>query len=199
MDPLLPEQDKQLKTWAEQRDSILLEISSLKTEREGLEKRNKDLSDSNTEIQGTIVKSIGRMEELDKQEDLYTQIVSDEIPKLESEKTKLETLIAAFQKEVDTLKSEKNTLIKDIEFLRTTHNEVFDRTGILREIVENVTKISSTNIQVMDSTISALKLKVEEILQASTDGIDANNRILNEIPRLFVELQRKSLIREKIK
>lgn len=195
---ITPEQATKLKTWASERDSILFEIAKLKEEKEKITKDIIELSQSKTEIQNDIVKSEGRMEELDKKEKLYEEIVSIEIPKLEVQKTKLETEVMSFQKEVSYLDLKKDGLVKDIDFLIKTQKDVFERTGVLEKVVEHVTKISSSNIKELDEAVAILKKKVDEILKLSTEDIDAHNRILGEIPKLFVELQRKSLIREKI-
>lgn len=198
MDPLTPEQKTQLKTWASERDSILSEISILKTEKEVLTKKNKELAESNTEIQTSIVEANVRMEELDKKESLYAEIVSIEIPKLEVQKTTLETEITGFQKEVSYLDLKKEGLLRDIEFLIKTQKDVFEKTGVLEKVVEHVTKVSTTNIKELEDAVASVKTKVDEILKVSTSEIDAHTQILNEIPKLFVELQKKSLIKQRI-
>ena len=199
MDPLTPEQTNQLKTWASERDSLLEKISILKTEKDVLTKKNKELAESNTEIQTSIVKANVRMEELDKKESLYMEIVSIEIPKLEVEKTTLETEVMSLQKEVSYLDLKKEGLQRDLEFMIKNQKDVFERTGILEKIVEHVTDVSETNIKTLDNAISSLTEKVKEVIELSTKDIEAQNRILGEIPKLFVELQRKVLARDELR
>jgi len=198
MDPLLPEQEKQLKTWASERDLILSELSNLKNEKELLVKKNKELSDSNTEIQTTINQSIGRMVELDKEEKLYMEIVDVKIPQLESQKSILETEITGFQKEISYLEFQKGGLVKDIEFLIKTQSEVFDRTGILEKVVDHVTKVNSSNLKELEDASLQMIAKAKDILELSDSQYKAHTEVLREIPRLFVELQKKTLIRQKI-
>ena len=48
----------------------------------------------------------------------------------------------------------------------------------------------------MEDSIGRVKTKTDEILKLSTENITAHNQVLGEIPKLFVELQKKSLNRE---
>ena len=198
MEELSPEQKEQLSNWSIQRDALLTELALLKEENEKLTQRNIEIADSSTEISEKIQQSIGRMEELDKQENLYKEIVAVEIPALEIVKTRLQTEITALKKEVVPLETRKEELVKDIEFLIKTKEDVSDKKEIIEKVVDHVTKVNSSNIKEIDEAIIALKSKVDEILKLSTEDIDAHNKILGEIPKLFVELQRKSLVREKI-
>mgnify|MGYP000010226054 CR=1 FL=1 len=76
MNPLLPEQQKQIDSWVSQRDSILLDISIKREESAKLIERNKELASSNTEIADKIQQSEGRLIELSKKEiiELKTKI-----------------------------------------------------------------------------------------------------------------------------
>ena len=58
MDPLTPEMTNQLKTWASERDSLLEKISILKTEKDVLTKKNKELAESKTVVCGFILKPL---------------------------------------------------------------------------------------------------------------------------------------------
>jgi len=66
MSEITPEQQKQLDSWAIQRDTILKEISDANTEKDNLTKGNIILAESNTEISNKVQQSVGRLEELDK-------------------------------------------------------------------------------------------------------------------------------------
>ena len=192
------EQKKQLNVWSSQRDILLGEISELTVKKENLEKKNIELADSKTEIIEKINKTIGRLEELDKKEELYKEIISNQVFELEKTKTILETEVFNLKKEIILLDPQKENLIKDISFLTSTHDAVFARTGMLLEIVENVTKVNSSNMKEIENSIDTIKDKTNQIINLSTEGIENHNAVLRDIPKLFVELQKKSLIRQKI-
>jgi chromosome segregation ATPase len=198
MENKTPEQVTQLSTWASERDTILSEISILKDEKEKIIKQRNEAAESATEIENKVQQFIGRMAELDKQEKQYEEIVSVEIPKLETHKTRLETQITALASLLDGLEITKSKLQTDIEFLTKVQSEIFNRTEILEKVVEHVTNVSSANIKELNNAVIEITTKVKDILALSDSELKAHTEILNEIPRLFVELQKKILIRQKI-
>lgn len=198
MEELLPHQKEQLTNWSIQRDALLGEISVLNQEKNKLSKQNSALVESATEISMRIEKLKGTMEELDNQEKLYMEIVDSKLPGLEVEKTKLETAVSTLIKDVAILESKKEELTKDIMFLITTHEDVYQKTGALEKIVDHVAKINSENVKLLDNAVVSMTGKVNDILKLSDEQYKAHTDVLTEIPRLFVELRKKSLIREKI-
>ena len=58
------EQKQQLVTWAEKRDSLLSEIAILKDSKLKLERANKELADSNSDIESRMLVIQGRIQEL---------------------------------------------------------------------------------------------------------------------------------------
>jgi seryl-tRNA synthetase len=198
MEEITPEQKEQLSNWSIQRDALLGEIATLKTEKEKLSKDNTEIALSSIDIAKRIEQSIGRLAELDNTEKLYMEIVDSKIPELEAEKSRLTTEIDHLIIQLSSLGEKKEDIQKDIEFLIRVQSEVFNRTEILVKVVDHVTKINSTNMIEIETLVNLIKTKTEEILKLSTEDIEAHNRILNEIPRLFVELQKKVLIRKPI-
>ncbi len=192
------EEEVNLNSWAAKRDGILSEIAVLEDKKVRLSKQNTELANSYTEISKKIEKIVGRMEELDKTEKLYGEIVDTKILELETRKIKLTSDVDILDFEVKTLENKKESLIKDIMFLITTQEDVFNRTGILEKVVEHVTNVSSKNIKELDTAVTEINKKAEKILSLSDTNIKAHTDILNEIPRLFVELSKKTLTRQKI-
>jgi len=62
------EQKQQLEIWSIQRDAVLLEISTNRILNEKLIQKNKELSNSNSEIETRMNQSIGRLQELKNKE-----------------------------------------------------------------------------------------------------------------------------------
>lgn len=196
IDPnLLPEQNNQLATWAEKRDTLLVEVSQLETEKDRLTNINKGLSDSNTEITEKMISSIARMAELDKQEKEYEGICSVEIAELQKNKTFLETAVSGLQKEVAVLSDRKEGLTSTINTLTTLHDQVFSRAGNLDKVVEHVTRVNKQNIEDTNIMISGLKGSIQEVVDLSKKSIDDANKVMVDLPRFIFDL-RKKLIRK---
>lgn len=198
MKDITPEQKEQLNNWSIQRDALLGVIAGLNKEKDSLNQKIKELSITSTELDNKIQQSIGRMAELDNTEKLYMDIVDTRLPELESKKTKLEVELNSLSKEVDLLKKEKEDKKRDIEFLKETYESLFNKTGVLREVVEHVKNVNSSNLKDIENSTKLISDKVKEILSISSENLEAHTDILNRIPKMFVELQKKILIRKKI-
>jgi chromosome segregation ATPase len=192
------EQNEQLTTWASQRDAILLEISNLRTEGERLIASNKNLADSNTEIQKAVAISIGRMNELDKQERDYENICSNEIMNLSIKKTRLEGEVTSLTNKVSLLESEKKSLIETINFLKSVHEIIFARTGSLDKVIDHVTRVSEQNSNDISLLTSKLKETMKDLIDINNKNVAETNIIIEKLPKVFFDVQRKSLIRERI-
>lgn len=196
MNDFTPEQKKQLSTWASQRDSILIDIGNKKTESEKLTENNKTLADSNTEISTKIERSKGRLEELEKHEMNRAKFIPQENAILILEKTKLQTEIFNLKSEITTLIDTKKKIIEDIEMLKNVHGTVFNNTNNLEKTITNIVSVCSGNAQLVADILESVEARCRQILTLSSLNIEAHNNVLNEIPKLFVELRKKSLQRE---
>lgn len=195
---ILPEQTAQLANWAVQRDGILMEISSLQTKKEGLEKTNKELANSHTDIEARINQVIGRITELNKVEQELPTKISKEVAQLESRKTCLETEIMNLQKIIDTLNPRKEGLETSISFLLETFNSINDRVGLLDKVVGHVTSISDKNAITIEALVKTVKDGLKDVIDTHKVAVDQSNSIINELPKVFLEVQRKSLVRQVI-
>ncbi len=196
MEPLLPEQNKQLLSWASQRDSILLEIAQSKTESEKLIAINRDLSSSNTEIADRIQQSLGRIEELTKKEKDLSELTTVENARLSQGKSVLQSEVAALYKEISLLKEHKDSLVENIDTLVRIHDKAFATIENVEQRVGYIAKISSENAQKIETVLSLVEEKSKDIVAVSTANIAAHTHVLTEIPRLFVELKRQSMDRD---
>jgi len=183
----------------EEKNNFLNEIAALRVEKENLTKANKDLGISNSELTNSIHVSIGRIEELKKKEEDLSKMTSTEVTNLLIKKSILEGQITDLSKEVAYLEDKKSGITEDIVNQKEIYNDLFDKAGTLREIVGHVVAISDKNIIKLEQHSSILVDKVKEVVAISTENINKHNVILDEIPKIFVELKRKSLEREPLK
>lgn len=195
MEEITPEQKKQLGRWAIERDAILEEISRLKIEENALNERNISLANSNTDLETRINQSIGRLAELDKQEETRKNLVSIEVADLEKKKTALENQIPSLDKEISAKISEINILANTLLTVTDVHGKVFDKASILDQIVEHVTKVSSQNITDIEIFMTLLKKSIQEIVDKNSKNVEQTNIILEKLPRYIFELQKPIPIR----
>ena len=121
------EQKDNLRTWAGERDAILISISKVKREYDDATLRNIKLAASSSEIQSRINASLTRLAELDKQEKTKVASISFELRDSLLEKTRLESEVTSLKKQVETLESHKNSLTEQIKTLTEVHKEVFSK------------------------------------------------------------------------
>jgi len=113
---LTQEQEKNLITWAEQRDSILLEVSILKTEKESLEKINNELTTSNTDIEVRMTEIKGRIKELKTKELEQKLFINKDVSSLQSQKNTLEGEINWLKQMIEVLVAQKTSYEGDVGF-----------------------------------------------------------------------------------
>lgn len=195
MPEILPEQSAQLSAWVVQRDALLLEISALRTEEEKLKKSNRDIAESNTDIENRINQSLGRIEEITKKEDEFASKVSQKIDSLTSEKASLESSVDSLRKETAYLTMEKSRIIEDISTIEDVYERVFNRAAVLDDVVNHVTRVSQQNLRDTEMLIDKLKGSVEEVISTNNKNVEKANVIINELPRIFFELQRQPVIK----
>ncbi len=195
---ILPEQKQQLATWASNRDALLLEISNLQSVRGGLEKVNKDLSDSNTDIVARMNEITGRIDELKKVEAELPTKISKEVADLQSQKTCMETEIVNLQKIVDVLVPQKNELESSIAFLTETFSSLNGRVSLLDKVIGHVTTISDKNAGIVESLVATVKNGLQEVVDVSSSLVKESNLVANELPKVFLEVKRQSLERQVI-
>lgn len=195
---ITPEQNSQLSAWATQRDAILLEISGLKTNRDQLLEQNKTIASAyqETETQMNIVK--GRIIELEEKETERANLVSKVISSLESEKSILETRIIDLSKVIDALTTQKESLVEDIQSSLLVLDSVKEGTSSLASVVEHVIKVSGDNKLVIEGLMESMKKSSQEVVDLNNKNVKATNFVIEKVPAMLVELQKRNLIRKLI-
>ena len=198
MDEFTTEQKDSLKTWAEQRDEILLEIGNSKVINEKLQAVNKDLANSNTDIETRMNVIIGRIEELKIKESELPAVISKEVALLESKKTTLESEIPLLNKIIEILKPQKDSLESDIEKALATFNTIKEETLLLDKVVDRVTQISKGNTDKINLLVSDLAKSLEEIIAVNRKNVLETNIVIDKVPKMIMEAQKHGLIKNKI-
>ena len=198
MEEITPEQKAYLATFAGQRDAALLEISTLQIAKEKLEKSNKELATSYSDMETRMNQVIGRIEELNKKEAELPLLISKEMVGLESQKTCLETEITNLKKMIEVLSAQKASLEKDVSSALSTFNVVKDEAISLDAVVDHVVRVSKNNVTLIDELVAKLGRSLEEIIEVNRKNVTETNIVLDKLPRMLVELQKTKLLKNKI-
>lgn len=198
MEEITPEQKAYLATFAGRRDAALLEISNLQIAKEKLEKTNKELANSCSDMEVKMNQIVGRIEELKKKEAELPLLVSKEIASLQSHKATLENTITNLTQMVKVLSEQKTSLEKDVSSALNTFNTVKDETLQLDKVVDHVTKVSLDNARDINMIVADLKKSLEEIIAVNKKNVLETNVVLDKLPRMLVEAQKHGLISKKL-
>lgn len=196
MEEITVEQKGQLKTWAGQRDVLLSEISILRDSKLKLEKTNKEIAESLTNIQTRILQSEGRLLELDKKEKEVDGILSVEIAESIAKKTSLDNVIPFLQKEIALLESKKKGIMGDIDLFAKITELFSDKTMKLEKAIGEIAKVSSVNAGQINNLMESLKVSTKELIDINKKNVDETNIVINQLPRMVVELQKHGLIKK---
>lgn len=198
MNELSPEQKKQLDSWASKRDAILLDISNKQTESEKLTLVNKGLADSNTDISNRIQQSIGRLEELDRQEINRATFVLKDVAELDERKSVLQAEVSNLESEVVSLEETKQDLIEDISSITKVYDTVFARASEIERIVSETATLNSSNTQEVKNILFEAGVELKKIIDISRENVMVTNKAILEIPKMIVDIHRDVLERKKI-
>jgi len=195
MNPLLPEQQKQIDSWASQRDFILLDISIKREESAKLIERNKELASSNTEIADKIQQSEGRLIELSKKETEMAGFTTIENSELKTEKSKLEEEVYRLKISESHLILRKEELNADIEAITKIHESVFKHVGVIEQIVGETVKINSQNAREIKNILVEAGNELIKIIEVAEKNVEVTNRAIVEIPQIILDLHKSVLER----
>lgn len=187
---LTPEQKAQVESWSSQRDDLLKNIAILNSEKEESLKKNKELAESNKEIEIKIHQAEGRLMEIENNEEKRKSLVSVEIIGLEKQKNTLEERISSLRDDVKDLILQKNDITVLISFLIETHKEVFSRIGTLDEIVSRVRDVNAENMSDLSGFLGLLKKNIQEIIELNSENVKETKIILEKLPEAILQFRR---------
>ena len=161
------EQKGQLTNWVIQRDSLLNEISNLRNTESNIRRVNKELANSNSDIEYRMNVIQGRIEELNIKEADLSKVISKEVAELKTKKSTLEAEINNLSKLLNVLTPQKTSLESDIEKALTTFEAIKGESLLLNKVVDKVTVVSKTNSDKIDLLVSNLAKSLEEIIKVN--------------------------------
>ena len=192
------EQKEQLKTWAEQRDVLLSEISILRDEKLILQKTNKEIANSSLDIADRIKISEGRIFEMNKKEVEYESVMNTELAQRIMDKAVLENQIPELQKQVDGLESQKKSLIESIEIMQSVNSGFAAKNIELEKQIGGVIYLNEKNANAVNTLMENLKVSTKELIDINKKNVEETNIVLDKLPRMLVELQKHGLTLKKL-
>lgn len=190
---LTPEQNAQLASWSEQRDAALREISVLTDQKFKLSKEVEGLSASKTLVKDETLKIEGRLEELNKREKEYEEIVSIKVAELEAKKTGLETEVSSLVKEVADLNRKKDVLNEIILSLSSIKERVVDHVNSIESTMKVASDAFAANSDSMIQLVAKLSESVEKIIDINNGNVKKTLEVIEDLPRIYVELRKKTI------
>lgn len=194
----MPGQTKQLLSWSEQRDSALREVSVLEDKKLTLSKEVEGLSDTKTKIKDDVVGLKGRLNELNEREKEYEVIVSKEVAELEVKKTALELRKSNLEEKISRLEERKEDLARSIELLVSVKEKVSDHVNSIESVMKTASDAFSANSDSMIRLVAQLSESVEKILEINNGNVKKTLEVIEDLPRIYVELRKKTIERTPI-
>lgn len=195
MDEFTNEQKNKLKTWAEQRDELLGEIANLTSDRDKITITNRELAESKTRINNEMFVIQGRIQELQIKESELPTVISKEVAFLQSKRATLEGEITVFEKVLAVLKPQKAGLEADVEKALAIFEVVKGESLLLNKITDEVTSVSKSNTDKINSLVSNLAISLEDIIAVNRKNVQETNVVIEKLPAMLIELQKRNLIK----
>jgi hypothetical protein len=196
MEPITQAQSNQIRAWAEERDFILSEIASKREENESLKKSNSILAESSTDLSKRILISEGRIKELANREKEIISLVSLEVADLEKIKTKLQTEITAFEKDIERLNVIKNNIIETTNFATETYEIVLKKSKTIDGIFAKASEVNDENVAKMNNLMIELGNSVQKLYDTNEANVEKANYYINELSKIFFMAQKSSTIKK---
>ena len=196
---LTDEQKRQLSSWADQRDAFLSEISVLRSEKEALLSDNKNLCNSNTEIENRINEGKGRIIELLEAEKASHSMTQKDVVSLREEKSSLQSEVADLKVFINALNDQSEKLQKSITISMETLKDSANAVKSLDKVVGDTTSVNKDNAVVISELVKTAKSGLETIVSRTEEIVARANDVIVELPKVFLEAKRQSLERNIIK
>jgi len=193
------DQQNKLATWAEQRDSILNNISSLTDQQKSLEKENINSVNSLNEKEERKKILIGEIKQLEKQEEKRKNLISVELDSLNTQKNELENSVEKQTLLLESFIAKKDLVFKLTQELTSVNESLAGKNKEIEVVASRLQRSAEKNIFDSNNLFDSLKKDMRGLLDSSVSASESANVILEKLPRWIFELQRPvSLKKENI-
>lgn len=193
--PLTATQQKQLATWAEQRDAVLLQLREATIERDGTRGEAKEAGQNLAALHRDIQEVKGRIAELTALEERHKTSVSIEVAELEARKSRLEAECVAKNGELIIFDKRGNEKVEAIKNLTIVYERMSDQAQIVDQVVGKVIETSSAAVMDMKATMIEIHTLAGDVIEKGNANVAQTTIVLEKLPKYIFELQRPIPVR----
>jgi hypothetical protein len=195
MTPFTPEQQKAIKNWTEQRDSLLREIGIRTNEFREIQVKVMDASASLTDLELRIAEAKGRLAEIDALEERARTSVSTDIAELEVRKSRLEGECALKEAELKSADEKHVIVVSATAELSAAHDVMKDQAAIVNRVTGEI--IETSKLYLSDTKIMMVEIKSisDQVIEKGNENVKQTGIVLEKLPRYIFELQKPIPVR----
>lgn len=195
MNNFTPPQQQQLQTWAEHRDSILLEIRNYSIELEERQKSSKEAGLALADLHNQIAEARGRLAELDALEERYRNSVATDVAELEARKSRLTAECLAKENEMKLHDARRDEKLANIETLSTVHDKMADQATIVDQVVGQVIEKSTGHLSLMKEKMDEVSHIATSVIEKANANLEQTNIVLEKMPKFIFDMQKPIPVR----
>lgn len=170
MDQITPEQKKRLGSWAEQRDTLLRDISIYQTDLNAIKKNTIEAAQSYSDLENRICEKRGELAAIELAEERFRTSLPLDISALHVEKSTLQAEIETERASLKGIKNEKAAIAESIAPLLDLHNQLFGRISSMDAVAEHVKVILGENLNETKEFLALVKKAYEDMGLVNNDN-----------------------------
>lgn len=190
MNPRIPQQATAIKTWAEERDSLLREIAVHSVELEEKTRQNKEAGATYTDLQNSISEARGRIAELDALEERKRNSVATDVAELEARKSRLESECAALDTKALEALNRYEDVVEATKVLQSAHDTMKDQAAIVNKVTGDLVETSTTHLSQAKTLMVEIRAISEKMIEKGNANIAQTDIVLGKLPKYIFELQK---------
>lgn len=195
MNPLTPAQQKQMQTWAEQRDSLLGEIALYTTTRDDRKKeadgealRLTDLHTQEAEVRGRISVLL----ELEERVKNSTHI---EVAELTTRKSRLESENSEQESVLNASKREHGVVIAATAALSAANGVAKDQAQIITTVLSQLKTTSVDHLSEAKELVHNMKAVHDTVIDRANENLNQSKVVLEKMPKFIFDMQKPIPVR----
>jgi len=195
MNDLTHTQLESVRIWAQERDTLLGEISVLASQKEALGVELTTAGLNLDELNKTIAFSQGFLKQSAALEERLRGSLSVDIAELQVRKSRLEGECWAKEIESDRLTIKNDEKILSIVNLSTAHDIMKDQAKIVNDVVGQIIETSLAHLSNVKVIVDHIETVSAQVIEKGNENITQTNIVLQQLPRYIFELQKPIPIR----
>jgi len=199
MTDLTHAQAETMQTWAQERDTLLGEISILASQKEALGVELVTAGLNLDELSKTIEFSKGIIKEFAALEDRTRGSLSLDIAELQVRKSRLQGECLAKELDSDRLSIMNDEKKLAIDMLSSALNIMKDQAKVVSDVAGQIIEASKTHLSDVKVIVDYIETVSAQVIEKGNENVRQTNIVLEKLPRYVFELQKPIPIRRAYK